>query len=90
MATGETAEQACHLELTRIGVAGTNWWSLGLEAFGAESGLQESLRRVAEHLFAAGDPPRLDAADSYGYAEWLGMNAQRGDKTGSVRLGDQR
>jgi hypothetical protein len=90
MAAGEIADQACHLELTRTGVAGTIWWSLGLEAFGAESRLQESLRRVAEHLFAAGDPPRLDAADSYGYPGWLEVIAQRGDGTGSVRLGDQR
>ena len=61
----------CGLELTRIGVGGAIWWSLGLESFGPEATLRDSLMAVAGHLFASGTVPQLEAAVSCGYPRWL-------------------
>jgi hypothetical protein len=68
----------CGLELTRIVVRGAEWWSLGLEAFGPEETLEESLMTVAGHLFASEAAPRLEAGDSYGYPRWLEQQTARG------------
>jgi len=69
--------QGCHLELTRIGVGDRGWWSLGFEAFGDLSTIQESLFLVARKVLAAGAPPVLEAKDSYGYPTWLQLIEKR-------------
>ena len=61
----------CGLELTHIQAGGAAWWSLGLEAHGAEATLHENLVAVARHLFARGTGPRLKSTASYGYPRWL-------------------
>jgi hypothetical protein len=63
--------RGCEMELTAVHAAGQDWWTLAFEAFGEESLLREQLVRVARHVLAAGEPPRLDAPDSQGYADWL-------------------
>jgi hypothetical protein len=63
----------CGLELTRIRAKGAAWWSLGLEAFGQEATLQESLVTVARHLLASEAGPHLDSAASCGYPRWLNL-----------------
>jgi hypothetical protein len=69
--------QGCGLELTRIIIEGSQWWSLGFEAFGDQARLYDTLLRVATQVFAAGEPPSLDSKDSYSYPRWLEINEQR-------------
>lgn len=69
--------EGCGLELTRIIIEGSQWWSLGFEAFGNPAGFYDTLLRVATQVFAAGEPPTLHAGDSYGYPRWLEINEQR-------------
>jgi hypothetical protein len=68
---GSYETHGCGLELTRISVRGTEWWSLGLEAYGPEATLQEELVAIAKHLFARGAAPRFEATDSCSYPKWL-------------------
>jgi hypothetical protein len=63
--------QGCDLELTAVRVRGREWWTLALEAFGQSDTVLENLLRVTEVVFGAGEPPTLEAADSYGYPRWL-------------------
>jgi hypothetical protein len=67
----ELPDQGCDLELTRVRVGGADWWSVGLEAHGRESGLKDTLLLVARHLMARTEPPSLVVEDSYGYPSWL-------------------
>ncbi len=69
--------QGCQLELTRIGVEERTWWSLGFEAFGDVSTIEESLFVVARQVLAAGEPPALEAKESYGYPKWLQIVEER-------------
>ena len=73
--------QGCELELAVLRVAGQAWWTLCLETFGAPegapSGLRETLSRVAEHVFAEGEPPILAPESSYSYPGWLGVAETR-------------
>jgi hypothetical protein len=64
-------DQGCDLELTAVRVRGREWWTLALEAFGPSSSVCENLQLFGEVVFGAGEPPSLDAADSYGYPRWL-------------------
>jgi hypothetical protein len=71
------------LELTRIIVDETEWWSLGFEASGDgtdEATMRGSLLLVAKHVLAADEPPAFDAKASYGYPKWLEIKARRGGR----------
>ena len=73
----------CNLELTRISVDETEWWSLGFEASGDEADeatMRASLLLVAKHVLAADEPPAFDAKASYGYPKWLEIKARRGGR----------
>ena len=62
----------CNVELTALRAAGEKWSTLGLEAFGPESTILESLLSSARALF--GDlalPQGLRADLSCGYPGWL-------------------
>jgi hypothetical protein len=63
-------EQGCNVELTELTVNDDSWWTIGFEAFGHESSLQDHLLTVARVVFAD-EAPRLDLHDSYGYPAWL-------------------
>lgn len=70
------SRQICHLELTRIQVRGTRWWSLGFEALGPESALEENLSLVIAHVLAQEPVPTLATKNSYGYPKWLQVITQ--------------
>jgi hypothetical protein len=70
-APGEVPDQGGDLELTRVRVGREEWWSVGLEAYGAEPVLESTLLLVAEYVMAPTQPPSLAAGNSYGYPEWL-------------------
>jgi hypothetical protein len=70
-------DQGCDLELTKVFACGSEWWTLGFEAFGAETNLQDLLSFTAGQLLAATEPPLLAAQDSYGYPRWLQILAQQ-------------
>jgi hypothetical protein len=78
VSTADYVRAGCDLELTSVSVAGQAWWSLGLEAHGDEGTLQDMLFLVAPQVFAGGEPPALQASDSYGYPRWLELVQQRG------------
>lgn len=64
--------QGCSLELGQVEVGGRVWWSVCLEAFGAdEDRLTDDLRRVARHVFANDATPTLAADRSMSYPVWL-------------------
>lgn len=70
------AGQSCHLELTRIQVGGTRWWSLGFEALGPERALGENLTLAVAHVLAQEPVPTLEGKNSYGYPRWLQVITQ--------------
>jgi hypothetical protein len=69
---GHLTPQACTLELTRVGAGEGVWWTLGFESFGDDARSRERFFRVVEQVLHSAEPPRLRAADSCGYAAWLG------------------
>lgn len=71
MAVVDYAERGCSIELAEIEVHSEPWWSLAFEAFGPENTLLENLIAVAQHAFAAGTVPAMEASHSFGYAYWL-------------------
>jgi hypothetical protein len=71
-ASGWPAE-GCQLEITRLGLGGRVWWSLGLEAFGRLERVEEILDLVMEHVLAYPGFPNLNAVQSCAYPAWLGV-----------------
>ena len=71
VAPGEYPSRGCVLELTEVGVGGRQWWTLCFEAFGDAATLRETFSLVTKHVLATGEPPRLDAAGSFGYPGFL-------------------
>jgi hypothetical protein len=69
--------EGCELELSRVYVGERDWWTLAFESFGEESLLQEQLELVARHVFAADEPPSLNASQSRGYPDWLWKTAPK-------------
>jgi hypothetical protein len=71
MSPARYPDRGCDLELTRVAAAGSEWWTLGFEAFGAEPGLEDLLSLAAGELLAGTKPPLLPVEKSYGYPRWL-------------------
>jgi hypothetical protein len=63
----------CSVEITSLTVHGTEWWSLGFEAFGSQDRLADALTATAETFFAGGAKMSelLTGALSCGYPAWL-------------------
>jgi hypothetical protein len=62
----------CSVEITTLVMKGSEWWSLGFEAFGAHERLADALTATAETFFAGADVDRaLDRTRSCGYPAWL-------------------
>lgn len=61
----------CNVELTRLSVDDSVWWTLGLEAFGGLGRVEDSLRATAT-LLAARRPPPLEGGQCASYPAWLG------------------
>lgn len=63
--------EACHLELTKIEVQDQYWWTLGLEAYGADDKNFDHLLQRTGQFFSEELPFQLDLEHSYGYPQWL-------------------
>lgn len=63
----------CNVELTRITVNGSEYWSFGFEAFGNSSRVEESLMKVVAHVLSGAHRPHdtFPTANSHSYPEWL-------------------
>jgi hypothetical protein len=61
------------VEITSLAAKGSEWWSLGFEAFGSQDRLADALTASAEAFFAdaSGLSDLLAGALSCGYPEWL-------------------
>ena len=70
-AVAEIAPQGCHIELAEIVIHSETWWSLAFETFGPEAALHTTFTRIAQHVLGGDTVPHLDAAHSYGYAQWM-------------------
>ena len=64
-------DEGGQVELTRLTVQGNEWWTVGFEAWGKETPMQECLNLVVKHVLADSEPPVFDAEDSYSYPKWL-------------------
>jgi hypothetical protein len=64
----------CNVELTRVVVRGTEWWTLGFEAFGPLHTVEKTLRRTADRL--AEGAPQLRGGTPASYPEWLSRMAR--------------
>ncbi len=67
----EIALQGCNIELAELGIHGETWWSLAFETFGPEDALHATFMCVTKHALRGAAVPHLDAAHSYGYAQWM-------------------
>ncbi len=63
----------CLVELTAIEHAGRAWWTVALEALGAEADMDDMLAQAAREIFAGAAPAELEAICSCGYPRWLLM-----------------
>jgi hypothetical protein len=68
----EWPDEGCNVELTSVQAGGSNWWTIGFEAFGTANTLRRNLHVVAEHFFLKNTPPiPLYATNSCSYPVWL-------------------
>ncbi len=70
----------CNVELTRITVEGSAYWSFNFEAYGNPSRVEDYLQRVAAHILKDDRRPPcpFSAQHSCSYPEWLGKLAKKG------------
>jgi hypothetical protein len=70
---GPREEPGCAVELTKVGVRGEAWWTLGFEATGPAETLRRELEAAATAVFAQTPPADLKFGidDCRSYAEWL-------------------
>lgn len=73
----EYAPQGCHIELAEIAIHEQNWWSLAFETFGPSEVLYTTFMRITQHALRDATAPPLDAACSYGYAQWMKQALER-------------
>jgi len=67
----QSIPQGCSLELTKLSVAETAWWSLALEASGEDAALVDVLQTVAHRLLPTCSGLKLPVQNSYAYPQWL-------------------
>lgn len=67
----QSIDQGCTVELAKLSVNHTAWWSLAFEAFGEEARLMDHLQVVADWVIQSYRGPKLLAGDSYAYPQWL-------------------
>ena len=63
----------CNIELTKITVDGSDYWSFACEAYGEPSRVEAHMQKVTGHIFADTHRPShpFPAANSGSYPEWL-------------------
>lgn len=80
--------EGCNIELTRITVDGTAYWSLAFEAYGDPARIEGYLQRIAERVLSDKRRPRpfktcsssadaFSADNSHSYPEWLGRFSKK-------------
>lgn len=69
----QSLHQGCSVELAKLSVAATAWWSLAFEAFGEEADLVNVLQIVAHHVLQTYSGLKLQVQDSYAYPQWLSL-----------------
>lgn len=67
----DVAEEGCDLELARVRVGEVAWWTVGLEAYGDETSLEDTLVLVTGIALGPNDVPLLPEEDSLAYPKWL-------------------
>jgi hypothetical protein len=64
--------EGCSVEITSLVVSGSEWWSLGFEAFGAQDRLADALTATADAFLTRADVAgTLDGVRSCAYPAWL-------------------
>ncbi len=63
------SDYGCHLEWTQLTVNSQEWWTLGIEAFGAWGAIEDSLRKTVRQIEA--DKAALRTGASMAYPAWL-------------------
>jgi hypothetical protein len=66
--------QGCSVELTQLNVNGSEWWTLGFEAFGYETTLTETLQTVANWVSKSYHGQKFKVEDASSYPSWLARN----------------
>ncbi len=61
----------CNLELTKVIVNKTAWWTLGLETYGKSEFLEKNLQTAFNHIFKSRFPFSLEKELSFSYPEWI-------------------
>ena len=61
----------CEFELSEVRAGGDTWWSVCLEAFGQEKGLEDSLYAVATLYLARDWPVAMEEEQSCGFPDWI-------------------
>ncbi|WP_235526438.1 hypothetical protein [Nostoc piscinale] len=71
VASNDSIDNGCGVEITQLLIQEQSWWSLALEAFGEDSYLLENLHVTASWVFNNYKGTQLIAANSYAYPRWL-------------------
>jgi hypothetical protein len=73
-----SAGEGCHFELTELTFGGRSAWTLGLEAYGTESRLEDAVVHIARDLLAEAPADlELRSDSSCGYPAWLARSSTR-------------
>lgn len=64
-------QRGCEFELSEVRAAGDTWWSVCLEAFGPEKGLEDSLYAVATLYLTRDWPVAMEEGQSCGFPDWI-------------------
>jgi hypothetical protein len=77
---GSLPERGCNVELTRVTVNLSVWWTFGLEAFGTLRTVEGELR-VTARLLSSRQPPDLRTGILASYPAWLSGHAREAHPT---------
>lgn len=72
VAVNTLPDEGGNIELTTVRAQQSDWWTIGLEAFGDKRSVRANLDMIAAHIFTKNEPPRpLDTTRSCSYPVWL-------------------
>ena len=71
-ASHDKVDQGILVEITKLNVMNTEWWTLGFDALGSDLDNQTRILRFGVSALLIDFPvPRLTKENSYSYPEWL-------------------
>jgi hypothetical protein len=73
---GNLPETGGGLELTALRLAGQDWWTVGVEVFGADESLQDYLCKIVMRGMSGVSKMSFNSVDSYSYPYWIKTNAR--------------